>query len=223
MGGTYSAGGEHAELLEQLRCRPTAGAPTFGFDLDDVFFEESGVLQLEQYYEEYGVRVPLEHLYSPEAKHWDVPDIQVAIDRMSEILMRPWVFTMTPTLETVRAVHEMAELFELWAITGRNQALQAGTEQSLLSHFGGAITGVVCTGMQSSQPLPKSEVGQALGLSGFADDFPYHCIGMANAGIEAFCVNPRLPWHPKVMPPGVIAVDNVKALVPLAKDLVSAA
>ena len=166
-----------------------------GFDCDDVLFAfnpaflaHTNALHKTSFTLEDITHVP----YSQCPKLRQLGDLAYWVDAVK-------TFTTTPTFAGLPPVEGMREAIQklkqegytLYAITGRDSALEGITQTALDHHYPGAFSDLVCTNHFGNKKIKKSEVGIRLQISILVDDWYVHARDCATEGITVV-----LPHYP---------------------------
>lgn len=158
-------------------------------DCDDVLVS-TGSSQIAFYNEKYGATVGEKEFYeSATMDVWGTDDDQVAIDRIAEHTLSDDFASVSPSEDTVKAIHRLAKKHELHLVTGRPSVVEGATMRLLATYFKDCFTSVEHTNYytyswnKDAKKRSKAEVCRALGADLFIDDYIGHVRDVANSGV----------------------------------------
>lgn len=171
----------------------SSSKPVLAIDLDDTLVDnaihvieaynriEGGTISLNDVYVAQKLGDPLHgwHHNRDEARIW-IRDYLVSEEGLAE---------SRPLPETIAALKQLAEQYELWIVTGRNLTWQKGTKEWVDRYLPGLFAGIRHCG-----DTPKSEVCAEINAHTIIDDSPYYLSFCVKAGMQAILFG-EYPWN----------------------------
>lgn len=164
-------------------------------DVDDILFEFYLMLAL-WHNERYGTDLRKDHFTSYIVSDvWGIPS--------EEAIRRVWEFYGTEDFRYLPVIHgaedgiyQLAEQYELVAVTGRPHGLASITEEALDRHFRGCFKEIHHTdafGIGGGEPMPKVGVCAEIGARILIEDYLGHALPCVDAGMDVILLDQ--PWN----------------------------
>lgn len=166
-------------------------------DLDDVVLPTAEPL-LEYYNQTYGTNLQLSDYYSSDLTVLQAPNIGTAIERFHVYLESEEFFNLPPTQESVQALEQLQESFDLYAVTGRHSVVEEATKLWLEQHFQQIFQDAIFTNYYnpetSVQLSTKAAVCRSIGAVLLIEDHLDHALRVADEGIDVLLFG-SYPWN----------------------------
>ena len=180
---------------------------TIAIDCDDVIVATAPAI-LKYYNEQYGSKLELRDLYSPDLTKWAADDKETAVERVESFLKTPEYQNMKPFQEAIEVIVQLARYHTLHIVTGRADFLAVATEQMLETHFPGIFASIEYTNFFGQTPRSKAGVCQDLGADLLIDDHLHHATVVAECGVEVYLFG-EYPWNETdTLPAGITRVRD---------------
>lgn len=189
-----------------------------GVDIDDVLFQ-SAQRSIELYNQAYGTSLELTDWYDFSDKtvwapKWKSDDMTLLVQRVVGDMAKDDFNDAVLPIEGAREQlqHLRSCGHELFAVTGRSEALRAQT----LALLDGAYHGMfddetlffVDHFEHGGRRASKADVALDLGLTHFIEDLPAHANELARVGIKTLLYDPGYSWNQKGVDDAVIRLPS---------------
>ncbi|HSW78353.1 MAG TPA: hypothetical protein VLG36_06170 [Candidatus Chromulinivoraceae bacterium] len=169
-------------------------------DCDDVLMPTSQNI-IDDYNERFGTKLTLRDMYQPaRLETWGTSSDDQAIERVNEFLRSDKHAAIAPSEQSVRAVHQLADIHELHLVTGRADFLQDVTKRMLERYFKDCFVSVEHTNFIVSSTSTvtrrsKGDVCNSIGAQVLIDDHMGHGEeALRAAGVERVVLFGEYPW-----------------------------
>lgn len=175
-----------------------------GVDIDDVLFQ-SAQRSIELYNQAYGTALTLQDWYdfsdtTDWPTRWGSDHMAVLVKRVVSTMADQEFRSASPIEGARRELRRMQnDGHELFAITGRSEAIRPQTMSLLDASYEGVFTHETLFFVDhfehDGQRASKADVAINLGLTHFVEDLPAHANALARAGIRTLLFDPGYPWN----------------------------
>jgi 5'(3')-deoxyribonucleotidase len=186
-----------------------AAKPIIAVDIDEVLAPHFQGL-IDWYNQKYSTKLTLKHNHPTDPRPWGTSDYSTAIKRVQKYFSTPSFLNSKPYQESVTALTELNESYDLVIITGRDTIIKDVTTKWLNKHYGELFADAHFTARYSleGREKNKSAILEEIGAEYLIDDALHNCISAVMAGIDALLFG-EYPWNEaKKLPAGVTRVKN---------------
>jgi len=186
-----------------------ANKPIIAVDIDDVLVPHAANL-LDWYNRKYGTNLTLAHNHSKDPGPWGTKTAEEAIKRVHEYIHSDALFTAQPVEESISALKELSEKYELMIITGRDTIIEEKTRRWITNHYPNLFKSIHFTAMYNleGESRSKSDICQKTGAAYLIDDALDQAFEVPPTGVKVLLFG-DYPWNETTKPlPGVIRVKD---------------
>jgi 5'(3')-deoxyribonucleotidase len=179
-----------------------------GVDIDEVLFPF-----VDEFLKDYNPRYQTDH----QVHHFITCRFEEVLGlELEETIRRVYDFNamdclhITPVQDSVSAIKELSEAYELNVITARHPQHEKPIRNWLESHYGDAFKNIIFVGHPDAveQVKPKSQICREIGALALIDDSLDHILQTAQDGLQGVLFG-DYPWNQAdELPKGVTRVKN---------------
>jgi len=178
-------------------------------DIDEVLMPHFQDL-INYYNELYGTELTLEDNHPKDSSRWGTKSMEEAVRRVEKFFDTDTFKNSQPFEEAIDAVSILSKQYTLVVITARDDIIEEMTRNWLDRHFQELFKTVHFTSAYNLEGKSrlKSEVAKSVNADYIIDDSFEHIESANKLGIKGLLFG-DYPWnHDKVLPDGVIRVNN---------------
>ncbi len=178
--------------------------PIIAVDIDDVLLQHFADL-IAWYNKHYDTSLTLAHNNGLDPKPWGTDDVVEAIRRVHEFFDTPEFRNAKPYPESVQAISQLSERYQLIALSARDLMIEQFTRGWLEQYFSGKFSDAQFTAKYSlaARARSKTDVLLEMGASYLIDDTPDTLIKAARANIKGLLFG-EYPWNQAIELPDTI-------------------
>ncbi len=188
---------------------------TIAVDIDDVLAISAQAL-VDYSNTRWGTRLTVEDYDEDWGKMWQV-DLEEERRRSDEWHVSGGIVNKSPKEEGLSVLQHLSSKYRLVIATSRRKIIQEDTRLWIEKHYKGIFSEIHYSGiwderLPNSHALTKAQLCREIGADYLIDDQVKHCLGAAEAGVEALLFG-DYKWNREVdLPRGVIRVKDWPAV-----------